>query len=104
MPRVPSKTIPRYQYIASDDGLRFRALKIYERHTRLMPSPHRPHHRKVPFRIREGWIDNGHEFQVKFRWHVEDQGIRHAYIRPSPQLTGGSIVRAELMSKSSTRS
>src|SRR5215213_9971021 len=30
-----------------------------------------------------------HEFQAKFHWHVEDQGIRHAYIRPaSPQLNG----------------
>ena len=33
--------------------------------------------------------DNGHEFQAKFHWHVEDQGIRHAYIKPrSPQLNG----------------
>ena len=31
----------------------------------------------------------GHEFQAKFHWHVEDQGIRHAYIKPSsPQLNG----------------
>ena len=31
--------------------------------------------------------DNGHEFQARFNWHVEDQGIRHAYIKPrSPQL------------------
>jgi len=33
--------------------------------------------------------DNGHEFQAKFHWHVEDKGIRHAYIKPaSPQLNG----------------
>jgi transposase InsO family protein len=33
--------------------------------------------------------DNGHEFQAKFHWHVEDQGSRHAYIKPrSPQLNG----------------
>ena len=33
--------------------------------------------------------DNGHEFQAKFHWHVEDQGIRHACIKPSsPQLNG----------------
>ena len=33
--------------------------------------------------------DNGHEFQAKLHWHVEDQGIRHAYIKPSsPQLNG----------------
>ena len=31
----------------------------------------------------------GPEFQAKFHWHVEDQGIRHAYIKPSsPQLNG----------------
>lgn len=31
----------------------------------------------------------GTEFQAKFHWHVEDQGIRHAYIkRGTPQLNG----------------
>ena len=31
----------------------------------------------------------GHEFQAKFHWHVEDLGIRHAYIKPAyPQLNG----------------
>jgi transposase InsO family protein len=31
----------------------------------------------------------GHEFQAKCHWHVEDPGIRHAYIKPaSPQLNG----------------
>ena len=44
---------------------------------------------KFPFRIKEVRTDNGHEFQAKFHWHVEDQGIRHAYIMPSsPQLNG----------------
>ena len=33
--------------------------------------------------------DNGHKFQAKFHWHVEDLGIRHAYIkRGTPQLNG----------------
>jgi len=33
--------------------------------------------------------DNGHELQARFHWHVEGQGIRHAYIRPaSPQFNG----------------
>jgi transposase InsO family protein len=42
-----------------------------------------------PFRIREIQTDDGHEFQAKFHWHVEDKGIRHAYIKPSsPQLNG----------------
>jgi transposase InsO family protein len=30
-----------------------------------------------------------HQFQAKFRWHVEDKTILHAYIKPSsPQLNG----------------
>jgi transposase InsO family protein len=44
---------------------------------------------KFPFRIREIRTDRGHEFQAKFHWHVEDQSIRHVYIKPrSPQLNG----------------
>jgi len=44
---------------------------------------------KFPFRIREIRTDNGHEVQAKFHWHVEDLGIRHAYIkRGTPQLNG----------------
>jgi len=44
---------------------------------------------KFPFRIREVRTDNGHEFQAQFHWHVEDLGIRHAYIKlASPQLNG----------------
>jgi transposase InsO family protein len=54
---------------------------------------HRPHQAgiidKFPFRIKEIRTDNGHEFQAKFHWHVEDLGIRHAYIkRGTPQLNG----------------
>jgi hypothetical protein len=34
-------------------------------------------------------MDNGHEFQAKIHWHVENKGIRHANIKPcSPQLKG----------------
>ena len=44
---------------------------------------------KLPFRIREIRTDRGHEFQAKFHWHIEDQGIRHVSIKPrSPQLNG----------------
>ncbi|MBA3867522.1 MAG: DDE-type integrase/transposase/recombinase [Anaerolineae bacterium] len=33
--------------------------------------------------------DRGHEFQARFHWHVEDQGIQHVYIKPgAPQLNG----------------
>jgi transposase InsO family protein len=44
---------------------------------------------KFPFRIHTIRTDRGHEFQARFHWHVEDQGMRHSYIKPhSPQLNG----------------
>jgi transposase InsO family protein len=44
---------------------------------------------KFPFRIHTVRTDRGHEFQALFHWHVEDQGIRHVYIKPrTPQLNG----------------
>jgi IS30 family transposase len=44
---------------------------------------------RFPFRIHTVRTDNGHEFQAKFHWHVEDQGMSHIYIKPrSPNLSG----------------
>ena len=82
--------IRRFQYTAIDDATRVRALKIYEKHTQANAIDFVDHIiEKFPFRIREIRTDNGHEFQAKFHWHVEDQGIRHAYIkRGTPQLSG----------------
>lgn len=82
--------IRRFQYTAIDDATRVRALKIYDRHTQANAIDFVDHViKKFPFRIKEIRTDNGHEFQAKFHWHVEDQGIRHAYIKPaSPQLNG----------------
>jgi transposase InsO family protein len=84
------KPIKRYQYTAIDDATRVRALKIYNRHTQANAILFIDYVLKsFPFRIREVRTDNGHEFQAKFHWHVEDRGIRHAYIKPrSPQLNG----------------
>lgn len=84
------KKIRRFQYIAIDDATRVRALKVYERHTQANAIDFIDHIiEKFPFRICEIRTDNGHEFQAKFHWHVEDKGIRHAYIKPSsPQLNG----------------
>ena len=84
------KPIKRYQYTAIDDATRVRALKVYTRHTQANAILFMDYVTKsFPFRIREVRTDNGHEFQAKFHWHVEDQGIRHAYIKPrSPQLNG----------------
>ena len=84
------KKIRRFQYTAIDDATRVRALKIYQRHTQANAIDFVDHIiEKFPFRICEIRTDNGHEFQAKFHWHVEDKGIRHAYIKPSsPQLNG----------------
>ena len=82
--------IRRFQYTAIDDATRIRALRIYDRHTQANAIDFVDHVISVfPFRIREIRTDNGHEFQAKFHWHVEDKGIRHAYIKASsPQLNG----------------
>lgn len=84
------KAIERYQYTAIYDATRIRALKIYVKHNQANAIDFiNSVIEKFQFRIREVRTDNGHEFQAKFHWHVEDQGIRHAYIRPaSPQLNG----------------
>ena len=82
--------ICRIQYTAIDDATRVRALKVYDKHTQANGQDFVDHIiEKFPFRIKEIRTDEGHEFQAKFHWHVEDQGIRHAYIkRATPQLNG----------------
>tara|TARA_B110000003_G_scaffold250406_1_gene263393 strand:- start:195 stop:719 length:525 start_codon:yes stop_codon:yes gene_type:complete len=74
--------IRRFQYTAIDDATRVRALKVFKKHTQANAIDFTNHITgKFPFRIREIRTDNGHEFQAKFHWHVEDLGIRHAYIK-----------------------
>ena len=82
--------VRRFQFTAIDDATRVRALKIYDRHTQANAIDFVDYViGKFPFRIKEIRTDNGHEFQARFHWHVEDKGIRHAYIKPSsPQLNG----------------
>ncbi len=84
------KKIKRYQYTAIDDATRVRALKICSRHNQKNAIRFIDHIiKKFPFRIHTVRTDRGHEFQALFHWHVEDQGIRHVYIKPrSPQLNG----------------
>lgn len=84
------RAVKRYQYTAIDDATRVRALKIYARHNQKNACDFIDFViDKFPFRICEIRTDRGHEFQAKFHWHVEDKGIRHAYIKPrSPQLNG----------------
>jgi transposase InsO family protein len=82
--------VRRYQYTAIDDATRIRALRIYRRHTQRNAIRFIDYViEKFPFRIHTIRTDRGHEWQAKFHWHVEDQGIRHVYIKPrSPQLNG----------------
>ena len=89
-----SKT-KRFQYTAIDDATRVRALNIYEKHTQqnaihFIDSVIE----KFPFRIQTVRTDNGHEFQSKFHWHVEDLGMRHAYIKPRTPRLNGKVERS----------
>lgn len=78
------KPIKRYRYTAIDDASRVRALEIYNRHTQANTILFFGYILKsFSFRIRGVRTRNGHEFQVKLHWHVEDQGIRHACTKPS---------------------
>ena len=82
--------VRRFQYTAIDDATRVRALKVCDKHTQTNAIDFVDHViEKFPFRIKEIRTDNGHEFQAKFHWHVEDKGVRHAYIKKgTPQLNG----------------
>lgn len=84
------RKVKRFQYTAIDDATRIRALKIYTKHTQANAIAFIDHViERFPSRIQTVRTDRGHEFQAQFHWHVEDLGIRHAYIKPrSPQLNG----------------
>ena len=82
--------VKRYQYTAIDVSTRIRALQIYPKHNQACAIKFIDYVvEKFPFRIGTVRTDRGHEFQARFHWHVEDQGIRHVYIKPgTPQLNG----------------
>lgn len=84
------KKTKRFQYTAIDDATRIRALKIYYKHTQQNAIQFINYVVDMfPFRIHTIRTDRGHEFQALFHWHVEDQGMKHVYIKPrSPQLNG----------------
>ncbi len=84
------RKIKRFQYTAIDDATRIRALKIYQHHTQKNAIEFIKYVvEKFPFRINTIRTDRGHEFQAQFHWYVEDQGMKHVYIKPrSPQLNG----------------
>ncbi len=75
---------------AIDDATRILALQIFPKHNQDCAIKFMDYViEKFPFRISTVRTDRGHEFQARFHWHVEDQGIRHVYIKPrTPQLNG----------------
>jgi hypothetical protein len=42
--------------------------------------------RRLPFSVLVVQTDNGAEFQSNFHWHLEQQDVRHVYIRPKTPL------------------
>jgi transposase InsO family protein len=84
------KAVKRYQSTAIDDATRIRALPIFPQHNQDGAIQFMDYVVETfPFRISTVRTDRGHEFQARFHWHVEDQGIRHVYIKPqTPQLNG----------------
>lgn len=87
--------IRRFQYTAIDDATRIRTLKSYKKHTQANAIDFMNHViKKFPFRIHTIQTDNGHEFQAKFHWHVEDLGIRHVYIKPGTPRLNGKVERS----------
>ena len=91
------RRVMRFQYTAIDDATRIRALKIYDKHTQANAIDFIDHIvERFPFRIHTIRTDNGHEFQAKFHWHVEDLGMRHVYIKPGRPNLNGKVERSHL--------
>ncbi|UYW02445.1 IS481 family transposase [Flavobacterium agricola] len=92
--------IKRFQYTAIDDATRIRALKIYEKHNQLSSIDFINYVvEKFPFRINTIQTDNGHEFQSKFHWHVQDLGMRHRFIKVGTPQLNGKVERSHLTDK-----
>ena len=73
---------------------------VYEKHTQADAIDFIDHViERFPFRIHTVRTDNGHEFQTKFHWHVEDRGIRHVYIKPASPNLNGKVERSHLTDK-----
>jgi transposase InsO family protein len=94
------KRIKRFQYTAIDDATRIRALKIYDRHNQQNAIDFVDYVvEKFPFRIHTVQTDNGHEFQSKFHWHLNDIGINHRYIKPRTPKHNGKVERSHKTDK-----
>lgn len=88
--RIPGTKKRLYQFTAIDDCTRIRVLKLYDACNQATAIQFLDEVvRRLPFRVLVLQTDNGAEFQTNFHAHVEELGIRHAYIRPyTPRLNG----------------
>jgi transposase InsO family protein len=50
--------------------------------------------RRLPFRVLVIQTDKGAEFQSNFHWHLEQQDVRHVYIRPKTPRLNGKVERS----------
>jgi transposase InsO family protein len=92
--------IKRFQYTAIDDATRIRALKIYEKHNQISSIDFANYViEKFPFRINTIQTDNGHEFQSKFHWHIQDLGMKHRFIKVGTPQLNGKVERSHLTDK-----
>jgi transposase InsO family protein len=84
-----------YQFTAIDDCTRIRVLKIYDVcNQKSAISFVDEVIRRLPFRVLVIQTDNGAEFQSNFHWHLEEQDIRHVYIRPRTPRLNGKVERS----------
>jgi transposase InsO family protein len=84
-----------WQFTAIDDCTRLRVLKIYEKNNQKNARDFVDTVlSRFPFQVSAIQTDNGPEFSVQFRWHVQDKGIRHIYIKPRTPRLNGKVERS----------
>jgi transposase InsO family protein len=89
------KKTRRFQYTAIDDATRIRVLKVYAAHNQATAIKFANHViQQIPFRIKMIRTDNGHEFQSRFHWHLQDLGIEHVYIKKGTPRLNGKVERS----------
>jgi transposase InsO family protein len=93
--RIPGSRKRLYQFTAIDDCTRIRVLKIYDACNQSAAIRFVDEViRRLPFRVLLVQTDNGSEFQSNFHWHLEENDIRHVYIRPRTPHLNGKVERS----------
>jgi transposase InsO family protein len=95
--RIAGTSKRLYQYTAIDDCTRIRVLKIYDRCNQKTSIQFAQEVKKrLPpcVRIFSIQTDNGSEFQSDFHWYLEDNDIKHIYIKPRTPRLNGKVERS----------